>query len=431
MSPSTALPPQPQALVLPTGAAPLAVQPQAAPPQPGEATTYYTQFTVSSGSRPVANNHLPLDQAATQGLLLRKSASKSVVETVDFVDYALELNNQTGGLLAGATFEDPPAAGFVYQQGSARVITAAGASAVEPLLTPNGKGGLSMRFELPSLRLADQEALRLTYRMRVNVGALQGDGVNRARATSGALRSNEASARVKVVGGVFAEEAFVIGKVTLDCNRNGIQDEEAGEIGIPGVRLYLEDGTFAITDSEGKYSFYGLRPLTHVLKLDLTTLPQGAVLGSAGHRNSVDEQASPAVRTRQASTRFVDLKKGELHKANFVEQSCAPSVRQEVLARRDAASAQRDEAASSVRRDFKAQAQLVETTDAQPPADRLHGPGARHARRRPAPGRDGNRRRRVRREPKRRTPPARRTPPRPGRWRNCCPRPTRNWACST
>ena len=74
--------------------------------------------------------------------------------------------------------------------------------------------------------------------MRVNVGALQGDGVNRARATSGALRSNEASARVKVVGGVFAEEAFVIGKVTLDCNRNGIQDEEAGEIGIPGVRLY-------------------------------------------------------------------------------------------------------------------------------------------------------------------------------------------------
>ena len=52
---------------------PLAVQPQAAPPQPGEATTYYTQFTVSSGSRPVANNHLPLDQAATQGLLLRRA----------------------------------------------------------------------------------------------------------------------------------------------------------------------------------------------------------------------------------------------------------------------------------------------------------------------------------------------------------------------
>ena len=170
VSPSAALPPQPDALVLPAGSARWRCS-RSRPPQPGEATTYYTQFTVSPGSRPVANNHLPLDQAATQGLLLRKSASKTVVETVDFVDYALELNNQTGGLLAGATFEDPPAAGFVYQEGSARVITAAGASAVEPLLTPNGKGGLSMRFDLPSLRLADQEMLRLTYRMRVNVGA--------------------------------------------------------------------------------------------------------------------------------------------------------------------------------------------------------------------------------------------------------------------
>ena len=359
------------------------------PPQPGEATTYYTQFTVSSGSRPVANNHLPLDQAATQGLLLRKSASKSVVETVDFVDYALELNNQTGGLLAGATFEDLPAAGFVYQQGSARVITAAGASAVEPLLTPNSRGGLSMRFELPSLRLADQEALRLTYRMRVNVGALQGDGVNRARATSGALRSNEASARVKVVGGVFAEEAFVIGKVTLDCNRNGIQDEEAGEIGIPGVRLYLEDGTFAITDSEGKYSFYGLRPLTHVLKLDLTTLPQGAVLGSAGHRNSVDEQASPAVRTRQASTRFVDLKKGELHKANFVEQSCAPSVRQKcsraATPPRPSATKPPPACAATSRR-RRSSWKPPTCAAARRPATWTR---ARHARRRPAPGRDG------------------------------------------
>ena len=359
----------------------------------------------------MANNHLPLDQAATQGLLLRKSASKTVVETVDFVDYALELNNQTGGLLAGATFEDLPAAGFVYQEGSARVITAAGASAVEPLLTPNGKGGLSMRFDLPSLRLADQEMLRLTYRMRVNVGALQGDGVNRARAASGALRSNEASARVKVVGGVFAEEAFVIGKVTLDCNRNGVQDENAGEIGIPGVRLYLEDGTFAVTDSEGKYSFYGLRPVTRVLARP-DHLAAGAVLGSAGHRNSVDEQASPAVRTRQASTRFVDLKKGELHKANFVEQSCAPS--RDVMARRQAASAQRDETAASVRRDFKAQAQIVEATDvrSRPQTGYMDpergAPGVDQP-----PARDENRRRRARRGPMARAPPARRQRPGP------------------
>ena len=134
VSPSAALPPQPDALVLPAGSALRCSRksPRRSPARPT------TQFTVSPGSRPVASNHLPLDQAATQGLLLRRARVKTVVETVDFVDYALELNNQTGGLLAGATFE-PAAAGFVYQEGSARVITAAGASAVEPLLTPNGK----------------------------------------------------------------------------------------------------------------------------------------------------------------------------------------------------------------------------------------------------------------------------------------------------
>ncbi|WZB72646.1 hypothetical protein WJ968_16655 [Achromobacter xylosoxidans] len=107
-------------------------------------------------------------------------------------------------------------------------------------------------------------------------------------------------------------------------------------------------------------------------------------------------------------------------------------MRRDVIARRDAASAQRDEAASSVRRDFKAQAQLVETTDVRSrPQTGYMDPE------RGTPGADqprdatGNRRRRVPRGPKRRTPPARRTPPRPYRWRNCCPRPTPNWACST
>ena len=113
----------------------------------------------------------------------------------------------------------------------------------------------------------------ITYRAQVGVGALRSDGINRAQATeriAGGTFSNEAIAQVTVVPGVFTTEAFVTGKVYTDCNRSGVQDQE--EIGVPGVRLLLEDGSYVVTDVEGKYDFYGLRPKTHILKLDRTTL---------------------------------------------------------------------------------------------------------------------------------------------------------------
>jgi hypothetical protein len=368
---STRIPPAGSALVVPAGVDPLAVQPQPAPPAAGASTTYYLTFRARADSRPVVNNHLPLDRgtSGTSQLLLAKSVSKTIVETVDLVDYALVLSNQSGGVLAGVSFADRPAAGFVYQAGSARLTREDGTSIrVEPRQIPNGRGGADLMFDLASVTMAADEVLRVTYRMRVNASALNGDGVNTATAIAGGLPSNQASARVKVVGGVFADEGFIIGKIFLDCNVNGVQDDLTDparrEIGIPGVRLYIEDGSFVITDAEGKYSFYGVRPLTHVLKVDSTTLPEGSVLGSAGNRNSIDSRATDALmRSRQAQTRFVDVKKGELHKADFVEQSCAEPVRAEIERRRKLVQALGDEGAAMVRRDFDPIGTLDDTLD--------------------------------------------------------------------
>jgi hypothetical protein len=163
----------------------------------------------------------------------------------------------------------------------------------------------------------------LTYRVRVGAGSQSGNGINTAQAASGAVRSNRSSVRVQVVGGVFSNKAYVIGKVFADCSRNGVQD--AGEPGIPGVRIYLEDGTYAVTDEEGKYSFYGLEPRTHVAKVDNITLPAGATLAVLNNRNAFD-----------AGSRFVDLINGELHKADFAIAECTPGIREQIAARRKA-----------------------------------------------------------------------------------------------
>ena len=94
-------------------------------------------------------------------------------------------------------------------------------------------------------------------------------------------------------------------------------------LAIPGVRLYFQDGTYLVSDSEGKYSICNLAPRTHVLKVDKSTLPRGSVLTTSSNRNAGD-----------AASLFLDLRNGELHRADFIEGSCANPVMEQVKARR-------------------------------------------------------------------------------------------------
>ncbi len=146
-----------------------------------------------------------------------------------------------------------------------------------------GKGTL-LTFTLPAL--ATGTPTNLSYRVKLGPNSLSGDGINRAQAQVLTAVSNVATAGVQIDGGVFSNDAFIIGKVFLDCNNNRINDE--AESGIPGVRLYLEDGTYVITDEEGKYSLYGITPKTHVLKVDKSSLPPGAALEILSNRNAGD-----------------------------------------------------------------------------------------------------------------------------------------------
>ena len=101
-------------------------------------------------------------------------------------------------------------------------------------------------------------------------------------------------------------DGIIIGKVYHDINRDGIQQKDDGELGVAGVRIYMENGNFIVTDPEGKYNFYGVSAKTHVLKVDRTTIPNATELVIQSNRNAGD-----------AGSRFVDLKYGELHRADF------------------------------------------------------------------------------------------------------------------
>jgi large repetitive protein len=139
------------------------------------------------------------------------------------------------------------------------------------------------------------------------------------------VRSNVATFKVKVQGGVFTNEGCVVGKVYTDCDGDHMQDNAGGsrEIGIPSVRLVMLNGSYVITDSEGKFSMCGLKSQTHVVKVDKTTLPKGALLLPSSNRNAGD-----------GGSIFVDMKGGELARADFIVGSCTAEVLDQVKARR-------------------------------------------------------------------------------------------------
>ena len=245
-------------------------------------------------------------------VFVRKTASRTTAEIGDFIDYTVTISGKNQETFVKLIDSLP--FGFIYQKGTARKN-----GSVED--DPVDGTGPTLTFDVETLPA--EEVVKYTYRVKIGPGALRGDGINRAQATaagSGTV-SNVASAAVTVTPGVFTDKGIIIGKFFVDCDRDRIQGSE--EPGIPGVRIYLENGTYAITDSEGKYSFYGISPRTHMLKVDESTLPAGAELIALTNRHAGD-----------AASAFVDLKNSELQQTDFAEGSCNAELLTHVRLRR-------------------------------------------------------------------------------------------------
>ncbi|MDN5619894.1 MAG: hypothetical protein L0G63_05305 [Psychrobacter sp.] len=236
-------------------------------------------------------------------LQVTKEGDVKTAELGDYVNYTINIKNDGKSTAYNVELKDAMPRGFDYVAGSLRVD-----NAKTDDFTVEGK------YQILGLGdLAVNESKTVTYRVLIGSSALGGDGINRAIAqgrdseTGGSvLTSIEAQWPIEVSRGVMNTDGIIIGKVYHDINRDGIQQKEDGELGVAGVRIYMENGNFIVTDPEGKYNFYGVSAKTHVLKVDRTTIPNATELVIQSNRNTGD-----------AGSRFVDLKYGELHRADF------------------------------------------------------------------------------------------------------------------
>lgn len=92
------------------------------------------------------------------------------------------------------------------------------------------------------------------------------------------VRSLDVQTTVRVRRGFAMENRSVIGKVWVDRNGNGIQDD--GEGGVERAEVWTDDGEIATTDSMGRFSYRNLRPGHHAFRLDPASLPSNYVVAA-------------------------------------------------------------------------------------------------------------------------------------------------------
>ena len=204
-------------------------------------------------------------------LTVTKTTPLLEVTRGQLVPYTITLTNVLSGAIQGAALVDRFPAGFRYIKGSARLD----GTPAEPTVA-----GFTLTWG--NLSFAGGAHHTIVLLLAVGAGVGEGEFVNRAQALAavgGTPVSKEATATVRVVPDLTFDCTDVIGKVFDDANGNGHQD--AGEKGLPGVRLVTTRGLAAITDEFGRFHITcAITPLegrgsNFALKLDDRTLPSG------------------------------------------------------------------------------------------------------------------------------------------------------------
>ena len=266
---------------------------------------------------------IPVDTPATPALLT-KTASRASAQAGDAIAYTVTIRNpDPTHIRRGLVLRDTLPDALRLQPGSVRVTPAANATVAQ------GDDGRSLQVAFR--RVEPGAAVTVTYLVRVLGEAQAGAAVNRAVLTDPVGTETFASAAVRITAETIASRMTIVGRATDGC---------ASQKGVGGVRVTLEDGSYTVTDRDGRYHFEGLVPGTHVAVVDPATLPAGGKF--------VD--CARSTRTAgSATSRFVTGQGGALVQADFT----ADLSHLTAAARDDASpAAPSDKAAAGAERDW-------------------------------------------------------------------------------
>ncbi|MFY0699396.1 MAG: OmpA family protein [Bermanella sp.] len=251
---------------------------------------------------------VPLDPK-DNSVLLTKTANKAQAGVGELVSYNIKLQNtEIPG--TNVALKDTLPQGFRYAPGSASID---GVKIADPTISRDGQD-LTFTFA----NIAVDEVLNLRYVARIGVATPVGKATNTVWIedqedipNEGILTSNTAIADIEITEDLFSNNTRLFGRVYIgDCQGN-VQQE-----GIAGARIYLENGTYVVTDEDGLWHIEGQEPGTHVVQLDTETLPKYLDLMAC---DNFGQHAG------REYSQFVDLAPGSMWRTDFIVKLKPPS----------------------------------------------------------------------------------------------------------
>ena len=197
---------------------------------------------------------------------IEKRVNKESAGIGEVLFYTLIVHNDETIPIGGMRVDDRLPLGLKYADGTARI----GAAATTPTLSPDGK---HLYFTLPTLPA--NGTVEITFIAKIGAGVVNGAVTNTAVVTDNiSFVSNRAAVTTRIVEELMRSKGTIIGQV-YEC----AYDKQRSGHGIAGVRLYMENGTYVVTDKNGLYHFEGVAVGSHVVQVDEDMLPEGYVMG--------------------------------------------------------------------------------------------------------------------------------------------------------
>lgn len=256
------------------------------------------------------NTNSAIFTAQTPTLQITKTADKITVKPGDTVLYRIAIRN-TGTVNANnLVLTDTLPRGLVLETRSVQ------ASLISSNSNNSSRVGSAIAIPVTSSRVDDRNIninfagslppsgiINLVYAATVTPDALRGNGRNLAIANVGSIRSNTASHQLRLRPGIFSDCGTLIGRVFVDKNFDG--EQQNGEPGIPNAVIFLDDGNRILTDSNGMFSVANVIAGNRTGTLDLTSLP-GYIL--APNQRKIE---------RNGQSRLVKLAPSGMARMNF------------------------------------------------------------------------------------------------------------------